>query len=164
MSCDFTDRVSLLLDGELSPADAQNTRTHMTGCRPCQQVEQDFLRLRQHIRSFELETDPIVQRQILWKVLASRSVPLWRRRIALPAPIIAIVVVSWMVLGILFILTRATSPTPDGIRHIGPVPGGALKTEAGETDLSRFDRGERAMVYKERRSETGAGINKGASR
>jgi predicted anti-sigma-YlaC factor YlaD len=164
MSCVFTDRISLLLDGELSPADAEKIRVHMTGCRACRQVEQDFLHLRQDIRSYEFETDAIVQRQTLGKVLASQSLPLWRRRIALPAPVIAILVVSWMVLGILFILARTTSPAPDGIRHIGPVPAGAPNTEPGETDLSRFDRGERAMVYKERRSETDAVINKGASR
>jgi predicted anti-sigma-YlaC factor YlaD len=161
MSCDFTDKVSLLIDGELAPAEAERMRRHLTGCRVCRQVEQDFLRLRHQIGSYEFETDPIAQRQTLWKVLASQSVPLWRRKIALPAPVFALVVVAWMALGMWFVLARTTSSTPVGGGRVGPVPASA-NNDPGEMDLSRFDRGERAMIYKERRSETAVG-NKGAS-
>jgi hypothetical protein len=164
MNCEYTEKVSLLLDGELSTADTEEARRHLTGCHACQQVEQDFLRLRQQIRSPVFEADAIMQRQTLWKVLASQRPPFWRRQIAMPAPVLAIVLAAWVALGIWFVFTRAARPINQGMRQISPVPASAVpNNEASGIDLSRFDHGERAMVYKERRSDPGA-VNKGARR
>lgn len=165
MGCDFSDRVSLLIDGVLSSSDAEQMRKHMTACRVCRQVEQDFLSLRRQIKSYEFNDDPIAQRQTLWKVLASQSVPIWRRKIALPAPVFALLVVALMALGVLSVFMRAASPTSESARRLRGVPAETgANNEAAMMDLSRFDRGERAMVYKERRSEAGADDNNGAKR
>jgi len=164
MNCEFSEKVSLLIDRELSPSDAEQMRKHLTGCRVCQQLEQDFLGLRHQIKSHEFDTNPIAQKQTLWKVLASQSVPLWRRKIALPAPVFALVVVALLAFAAWSVFVRtALQQTGEPDRrasNVKPVEE-TSNTESGAMDLSRFDHGGRAILYTERRSETGG---KGASR
>ena len=166
MNCEFSERVSPLIDRELSPSEAEQMREHLSGCRICQQVEQAFLGLRDQIKSYEFDTDPIARRQTLWKVLASRRVPLWRRKIALPAPVFALVVVAVLAFGAWSVFVRTTyQQTRELDKRVSNLPVEATaNTEADVTDLSRFDRGERAILYKERRSEMGGAGGKGASR
>lgn len=166
MNCDFSERVSLLIDRELSPLEAEQIREHLTGCRICQQVEQDFLGLRHQIKSYEPDTDPIAQRQTLWRVLASQNVPLWRRKIALPAPVFALVVVALVAFGAWSVFVRTNyQQTRQLDKRVSKAPVEATaNAEAGAMDLSRFDRGERAILYKERRSEMGGAFGKGAGR
>src|SRR4029079_2810361 len=90
MRCDFTDKLSAWLDRELTPSENEQVREHLAGCKICRQVEQDFLRLRDQINTARFDVDPVVQRQALWKVLASKRVPLWRRSVAVPIPGVAL--------------------------------------------------------------------------
>lgn len=152
MSCDFTERVSLLIDGELASSEAEQMKRHLTECLVCHQMEQDFLGLRDQIQSCELETEPLVQRQTLRNVLASQKVPLWQRRIALPAPVFALVVVTVLALGTWSLFIRGLrSPAPDVRVRNGPAQ--TSQPEQGGVDLSHYDRGERAVIYKVRRSQ-----------
>jgi hypothetical protein len=166
MNCDFSEKVSLLIDRELSPSEVEQMRKHLTVCQVCQQVEQDFLGLGHQIKSYEFDADPTAQRQTLWKVLASQSVPLWRKKIAVPAPVFALALVALLAFGAWSMFVRTTYQSPVQLdRRIGSVPAeGTANTEPGTLDLSRFDRGERAILYKEHRSEMGAPGRKGASR
>jgi anti-sigma factor RsiW len=165
MNCDFSEKVSLLIDRELSPSEAEQITKHLTMCQVCQHVEQDFLGLRDQIKSYEVAADPIAQRQTLWKVLASQSIPLWRRKIAVPAPVFAFVLVALLALGAWSLVVRTTYQRPGQLDvRVSSVPAkGTANTEPGSMDLSRFDRGERATLYKERRSEMGAARGNGAS-
>lgn len=164
MNCEFSEKVSLLIDRELSPSDAEQMRKHLTGCRVCQQLEQDFLGLRHQIKSHEFDTNPIAQKQTLWKVLASQSVPLWQRKVSLPAPIFALVIVALLAFGAwsLFVRTtlQQTRELDKRVSNVKPVEA-MSNTESGAMDLSRFDHGGRAILYTERRPETSG---KGASR
>jgi Putative zinc-finger len=164
MNCDFSEKVSLLIDRELSAPEVEQMRKHLTMCQVCQQVEQDFLGLRHQIKSYEVGADPIAQKRTLWKVLASQSVPLWRRKIPVPAPVFALVL-ALLAFGAWSIFVRTIYQLPGQLdRRISGVPAdGTANSEPGTMDLSRFDRGERATLYKERRSEMGDPGRKGAS-
>src|SRR5215204_6426195 len=72
MDCNFTEEVSLLVDGELAPHEAARLRAHVQGCTACQQAREAFLLFRQELRSYELAPDPRVQSKALAAILGSR--------------------------------------------------------------------------------------------
>jgi hypothetical protein len=71
MSCSFTEKISSLIDGELSTAEARGVERHLHGCIYCQQVRADFLNLRSQIAGFETSLAPAVQNRALKKILAT---------------------------------------------------------------------------------------------
>jgi len=71
MSCNFTEKISSLIDGELSTAEAREVERHLLGCGECRQVRADFLNLRSQIVSFESSSQPEVQNRALKKILAT---------------------------------------------------------------------------------------------
>src|SRR6185369_10624343 len=73
MSCEFTEEVSLLVDGELPPREAARLRAHVEGCASCEQARDAFLLLRQELRSYELTHDPRAQSKALSAILDSRT-------------------------------------------------------------------------------------------
>src|SRR6185312_1492417 len=70
MSCDFTEKISSLIDGELSPTEAREVERHLLTCSECEQLRADFLNLRSQITSFETSLQPEVQNRALKKILA----------------------------------------------------------------------------------------------
>lgn len=77
MSCSFTEKVSSLIDGELSATETREIERHLVSCNECQQLRADFLNLRSQITGFETSLQPEVQNRALKKILATRerSVP-----------------------------------------------------------------------------------------
>jgi hypothetical protein len=76
MSCNFTEKISSLIDGELAPAEAREVERHLLSCGECEQLRADFLNLRSQIASFETSLQPAVQNRKLKKILApERRVP-----------------------------------------------------------------------------------------
>ena len=73
MDCDFTQEVSLLVDGELAPHEAARLRAHVEGCETCRQAWEVFLLLRQELRSYEWAHDPRAQSRALAAILDSRT-------------------------------------------------------------------------------------------
>jgi len=71
MSCSFTEKISSLIDGELSTAEAREVERHLLTCSECEQLRADFLNLRSEITSFETSVQPEVQNRALKKILAS---------------------------------------------------------------------------------------------
>ena len=71
MNCSFTEKISSLIDGELSATEAREVERHLLGCNDCQQVRADFLNLRSQITSFETSLAPEVQNRALKKILAT---------------------------------------------------------------------------------------------
>src|SRR6185436_14604437 len=53
MTCSFTEKISSLIDGELSPAEAREVERHLVTCAQCEEARADFLSLRSQIASFE---------------------------------------------------------------------------------------------------------------
>lgn len=76
MSCNFTEKISSLIDGELAPVEAREVERHLLNCSECEQVRADFLNLRSQIASFETPLHPAVQNRALKKILSrERRVP-----------------------------------------------------------------------------------------
>ena len=78
MSCNFTEKISSLIDGELAPAEAREVERHLLNCNDCEQLRADFLNLRSKIASFETSLKPAVQNRALKKILSrerERRVP-----------------------------------------------------------------------------------------
>jgi transcription initiation factor TFIIIB Brf1 subunit/transcription initiation factor TFIIB len=71
MNCSFTEKISLLIDGELSAVEAREVERHLSGCNECQQLRADFLNLRTQIASFETSLRPEVQNRALKKILGT---------------------------------------------------------------------------------------------
>lgn len=69
MNCDWTEKISLLIDGELDADEARAAEGHLADCAACQQAREDFLLMRQEISSFSVGIDPVAQRQALRKIL-----------------------------------------------------------------------------------------------
>lgn len=76
MNCSFTEKISSLIDGELSPAEAREVERHLLTCSECELIRADFLNLRSQLTSFETSLEPQVQNRALKKILAGpRRVP-----------------------------------------------------------------------------------------
>lgn len=72
MNCSFTEKISSLIDGELSTTEAREVERHLIACSECQQLRADFLNLRSQITSFETSLEPQVQNRALKKLLANK--------------------------------------------------------------------------------------------
>ena len=71
MTCSFTEKISSLIDGELSTTEAREVERHLLDCSECQEVRADFLNLRSQIASFETSLQPAVQNRALKKILST---------------------------------------------------------------------------------------------
>ena len=105
MNCSFTEKVSSLIDGELSAVEAREVERHLHGCNECQQLRADFLNLRTHIASFETALKPEVQNRALKKILGTdRRVPArgLRWSFGTSAVAFATLVIAAAIIGLLF--------------------------------------------------------------
>lgn len=73
MNCGFTEKISSLIDGELSPAEAREVEGHLLTCAQCEEARADFLSLRSQISSFEASLPAEVQNRALAKILDKRG-------------------------------------------------------------------------------------------
>ncbi len=154
MSCEFTEKISLLIDGELNEREAKEATAHLAACRICQRAHEDFLRVSHRIKSYAPATDAVAQRRALLKIMATEKPPFWRRSVPLPAPVFALMLIGLAALGVWVASMRRAAPPPAA----GNKPGRVLTVPAPDTkdkatDLARFDRGGRAAIYKVRRAE-----------
>jgi negative regulator of sigma E activity len=69
MSCDCTEKVSLLIDGELPENEAREVQRHLLQCVDCQQAQTDFLSFRSQIGAYVPQLEPISQREALNRIL-----------------------------------------------------------------------------------------------
>lgn len=105
MNCSFTEKISSLIDGELSTTEAREVERHMLGCNECQQVRADFLNLRTQIAGFETSLQPEVQNRALKKILGTEHrVPArgLRWSFGTPAVAFATLVIAAAIIGLLF--------------------------------------------------------------
>lgn len=157
MDCERTEKVSALVDGELDEERARSLREHLAACSVCRRAEAEFLVLRREIKSYTVEDKRAAGALALHKILNSENVSFWKRRVALPAPALAALLLTVVALGVWIIFTRREPETErlaararEEKREIaGP---GAPSSGAGEIDLARFDHGGRAVIYKTRRA------------
>ena len=73
MNCNFTEKISSLIDGELAPVEAREVERHLLSCSECEQLRADFLNLRSQIASFETSLQPAIQNRALKKILSRQG-------------------------------------------------------------------------------------------
>jgi hypothetical protein len=71
MKCDWAQKVSLLVDGELAAGEARDVERHLDLCGDCQTTREDFLTLRRQIADYPLELDAFARQRALKRVLAA---------------------------------------------------------------------------------------------
>ncbi len=70
MNCEQTERVSLLIDGELPEAETRQVELHLLECRECQEARASFLQMRSQITAYSPQLEPAAPRASLAKILA----------------------------------------------------------------------------------------------
>lgn len=73
MTCSQTEKVSLLIDGELPPAEALKVKQHVSQCSECHEAHESFLLLRGQLNSYESAIDNVAVQAALSRVLADRN-------------------------------------------------------------------------------------------
>jgi hypothetical protein len=73
MNCDWAEKVSALIDGELAEGEERAVEEHTKLCASCRDAAQSFRALRREINSYGPAADPSAQRRVLAAVLASKA-------------------------------------------------------------------------------------------
>src|SRR5258705_3268099 len=74
MKCNCTEKVSLLIDGELPAAEAREVEGHLIVCAECRQLRTDFLSLRSQLAAYSPSLEPADKRAALAKILSHEGV------------------------------------------------------------------------------------------
>jgi negative regulator of sigma E activity len=133
MSCDFTEKISQLIDGELSEVEAREVQRHLTQCGACQEARADFLSFRSEISNYNPSLHPAAQADALKRILGQ---PVEQPRISPAKPKLgwswgfaprAIAFAAFIVIAALtgFIVYRATQnkqAEPPQITQKNPLP------------------------------------------
>ena len=150
MDCEWMERVSLFIDGELEPDESAMVEKHLNDCPICQAAQGEFLALRKEINAYESRLDPFATSRALTSVLQRKQFSFWRHRIAVPVPALALILVAFFILGALALRSRLTTTTTTTT----PATPSAVTSN---TALSAHDRGGRATIQVIKRSEVGGG-------
>lgn len=130
MTCNYTEKISSLIDGELVPAEAREVERHLLNCFECEQVRADFLNLRSQIVSFEASLQTEIQNRELKKIL-SRGERLPARGLrwswGTPAIAVASLLIVGAIIGLILYQTsnndqRAPQQTAAVVQSPSPVP------------------------------------------
>lgn len=97
MTCSRLEDTSALFDGELDALQAEHARAHVRQCGECARFEADSLRLRTSLRDLGAAN------------AVAATPPWWRRRIAIPLPLLANLVLAVIVLAAV-LLVRMPRP------------------------------------------------------
>lgn len=140
MNCNFTEKVSSLIDGELTQAERREVERHLVTCGECQQMRADFLNLRSQIANFETSLQPTVQKRALKKILSTE-----RRRPALrfewsfgKAVAFASLLITGAILGLLLYKSSNTHG-PEfsaGVQTPSPVPTATIEQSKATPEQS----------------------------
>lgn len=127
MNCSFTEKISSLIDGELSPAEAREVERHVVTCMQCAEAKADFLSLRSQISSFEASLPAVVQNRALAKILSegraaerkgSRAGVTWGWNWGYGVAALASIAIVALVVGLVFYRTQ----TPEQVAFQSPPP------------------------------------------
>ncbi|MDQ3907896.1 MAG: zf-HC2 domain-containing protein [Acidobacteriota bacterium] len=86
MNCDWTEKISMLIDGELGADDARAAEGHLADCAACRRAREDFLLMRREIISYPFEADPVARRRALRKILGVEAAGMGAREASSSAP------------------------------------------------------------------------------
>ena len=154
MTCGQTEKVSLLIDGELSPAEVRALESHMVACETCRNTRADFLSLRSQITNYGPLMDQAASRQALAQVMSRRETA-FRDRQTVPTrrgligplsslrfnPALATVALLLVAGGIAFVLYLARHDSQD-VASVSQQEQGAKGTLAGSSPSPNAARDE----------------------
>ena len=128
MSCDCTEKISLLIDGELRTSEVREVERHLVSCAECRQLRADFLSLRSQIGAYEPSLRAVAQRRALANILSPKSNEATVRGFGLRGPALAFatLLVVGLILGLLF-YQSSNRPQPRKPQMV-PVLVGVLST------------------------------------
>ncbi|HJP90562.1 MAG TPA: zf-HC2 domain-containing protein [Pyrinomonadaceae bacterium] len=129
MSCSFTEKISSLIDGELSQTEAREVEQHVLNCSECEQVRADFLSLRSQIASYESSLELTVQNRALKKILAPRRSAGLRWAFATPAVAFATLLIIGAIVGLLFYQSKRASQSQTTAEVQTPAPAPSASVE-----------------------------------
>jgi hypothetical protein len=148
MNCGFTEKISSLIDGELSPVEAREVERHVLTCEQCEEARADFLNLRSQISGYEASATAAIQNRALEKILAAgrdkaaasslgRSWGLnWGYAAVALASIAIVALVGWKIIGLNFdrstpqIARQSPAPASSPEAKRSPTPEPQQKIEA----------------------------------
>lgn len=154
MDCEFLERVSLLIDGEMSREESDRVREHIAACAVCRRAEQEFLLVRRQIRSYKSAPGAYDRERALRKI----TMRWWEKKIALPVPVFATAVLLMLAFVTWSLMARPSATAPGAGQAARPPQPKSISEGApveGQPSFLRFDHGERAVIYKARRTESG---------
>lgn len=131
MNCGFTEKISSLIDGELSATEAREVERHMLSCAQCEEARADFLNLRGQISGFEASLPGEVQNRELAKIL-SKPAPGHRLNWnwGYGAAAFASIVIVALIIGLSFyqrppeeVASKSPVPVPSPTATATPTPG-----------------------------------------
>ena len=142
MSCSQLQNVSAWIDGELAPEVAARFLVHIETCAECQRAAFEFRSLGDNTRRAIPKTEDLEETAILARLVQPKRANAPRRGVVVPAPLAAVAAAALVVMAFwVGVLEFRDKKSPPGARLPTDTP--------GAVDLSRFDKGERAVVYKE---------------
>jgi hypothetical protein len=139
MNCSFTEKISSLIDGELSTIEAREVERHLLGCNDCQQVRADFLNLRSQITSFETSLAPAVQNRALKKILSTpRRAPArgFAWGFGTSAVAFATLLIVAAIIGLLMYKSSNTNDQHLAVQTPTPVPAATVQQKQAEPEAS----------------------------
>jgi Putative zinc-finger len=148
MNCNFTEKISSLIDGELTPAEAREVEQHVLNCGECEQLRADFLNLRSQIASAETLSQPAVQNRALKKILSGeRRVPVLQWGFGTQAVVFATLLIFGAIIGLL-LYQRANTRGPVSkdqvaIQTPSPVPSPSVETPGEQTTPNKDDKDDK---------------------
>jgi len=170
MDCkEFREVLDLYVDQELSPEALSAAHLHVNECHSCRKVERQLLRLRTALKVAVTQHQPptdlanaiqgITRRRWLeFRGSSSETAndtgasrrrhSLWRKNIRLPMPIFALLFIGTVTLAILLLLAKVPKPHETVSNRTATTTPSGLRPSIEATELSRFDHGGRASLYK----------------
>jgi negative regulator of sigma E activity len=120
MDCNYTEKISALIDGELSPVETNELELHVLSCAACREAKADFLSLRSQINDFPVSFEPVAQREALARILGKNkgvaSGPGWRWVFNPAVAGVAAMLIVAVVIGLLlYPRTKPTTQTPEEV-------------------------------------------------
>ena len=146
MKCEFTKKVSMLIDGELPEAESVEIRAHIEDCAECRNAEKGFLFFRQQLKESAKE---VYEKYKLTDFQTAEEKPFWKKEVRLPIPVFASLMIFTAVLFVwAAVLSFTNSETISADKNTPKIPVQKPDSSAEDEDsLAKFDKGKRAEIY-----------------
>jgi len=164
MSCDEVNaKLEALFDGSLDSKSQETVEYHLSVCQKSQVDRHQMAELRRLLRrSMVVAPSDLLDERTMrafddrWKSrgAAGAKTPWWKRRITIPVPAFGLALA--LLVAIISLVTLLNRPGDKSSKRMVPETSAknapAADSVRGVIDLSRFDHGERAIIYVERNS------------